>query len=1596
MKRRKLILIACLAFIICIGFTVYAAISEAINEKHNFSLASNKLQVSGDDDSFADYITYADDRSIFVKNYENGFDLFAVTNDSSDGFWLYTYDPNNYTGDVSKIDTVKKTFTCDFDTSKFKDGKTYYIMAVNYTKYNKFVTSYEDLALLNSEYRHSVINDDLTIGNVTDFYDSIGHYVGDKEFDISTRLNDFYGNQIPVITNGVNTYNLPYNSSLTVDLSNYHRADFYTKDNSGNYTLATEPITITPTDTKSNLYDKYHREITQIYTYGTNSFSNYVFTSNGVIHNGKKIEANATIDLSKSYFENGIVVDDAYQSTIFRNIYVLKDINIKGKLDLIMPCNIHLLNNDIITEKEMTLKHYYTMNYVIDSTALGSDDAGKFISKDGTTKAIKIKTPNANADISTLNTYLDITEIESKENMLDDVLDFAQSFFVDYILVDKYYQIPDNPKKLVSYDYIDIFQGLYEKDDDELVPIERVVDDLGTNYTIEYDDETNLPISVKIGNGYTWYILYKENTSTIDFIYRALENGETKTDTISINGVATDVISYGTEISYIINMESKAEYYTLFLTNPVLPTSFYDEDVTIRYYFADENWQATTETFHVYKNDDNERRNVVIVVNSGEDTNSAHVNAWLMGSSAQAVLETVALKLEVDINRGFASETTTSVLINYDTIQDIYGDYNIEFTDEGHATYKEVMLTVPDDTSHKFIKVTRNSYSLTDGFGELNATITGSSVDPVKIYVQLRKISEDYYDEMIKNEIGQVYFNSDSLTYDLPTEEDLAKYNVKTVNYEVRVSYDGGATSSPFTTAIPFVKDGSHYYLNSTISSANNFELYLRVYITLNDDYQHTLTTDKIIFASGTTGGEGENAYIANIFEEDFSKISSFIGLSEPFKSDDSMIRFYMELDDDYNFVDIYVKYSILANGNTIEAINGDRSGAIPVGSYFYLNESLTRTPYAVTGNPLTSGSQVPISGGSPITTLYTKLTDQTVLDSTTNVVFLTDKDNISKETKIITVDTYVTDTPVIDGSDIKSAYQTFAKYDLFNGIYNSVGSKIKHLTDGKTTYDITYDTNGIVTSVIKTEGGVATPYSSSLEVDLSGFYYNNYIGTKATLGTQLNLTNGIYSEIVDWTPITSIVSGDVTYTITYDSNGNVTNVTGVDTNNDPVLDYTITITNDILSLYPNIYTRNSAQQTVFYKYDNGEYKAITMYKQTYTFSVPGIYKNDDFDTNTNDLYKVISEYFNDELYDEINGSNYYLLASTVENANKLVVDFENEANKTDVRFSRFGYFKNLKELEIYYASFNKDDYSNAIKNDTKDSINMTYLKSSLEKLTIDHCNTNQDPNLSDANNIMLSKFTSLTYLKYTNITIKNNAELDKVPSLYRRLEHLDISNNNISDIALLINCPNLEYLDLRNNIINQFSPLAYDSKGEKATTKLKELYIEGNTVNTVTTGDLTITPYGTPTYNNGVIESGAINVVTLIQILDNNPNLKTANEGTNDFENDTLNSYRKAAYALNAIAYMNRYDDNLCFDITLIKNAIDIDGVYISLLANDSFTEIAGAPSPRFGGNGYYQYALTADASYKLIVKATLTDGDNSYTVYREFYFKEGTQTVA
>ena len=56
---------------------------------------------------------------------------------------------------------------------------------------------------------------------------------------------------------------------------------------------------------------------------------------------------------------------------------------------------------------------------------------------------------------------LDTTDIDSKDDMLNDVLDFAKSYFVDYILVDKYYKAKSDLK--------DIYKK-YEKEYGELHP----------------------------------------------------------------------------------------------------------------------------------------------------------------------------------------------------------------------------------------------------------------------------------------------------------------------------------------------------------------------------------------------------------------------------------------------------------------------------------------------------------------------------------------------------------------------------------------------------------------------------------------------------------------------------------------------------------------------------------------------------------------------------------------------------------------------------------------------------------------------------------------------------------------------------------------------------------------------------------------------------------------------------------------------------------------------------------------------------------------------------------------------------------------------
>ncbi len=352
MKRRKIsILMSAIVLLCCISVVIFAAISDAIIEKHTITLDSDLLKVSKTNSNYNTYVEYENNSTIYVDNYKNGYDLIALTNDKSDGF---------------VITTNQTTESYIPDSSKFDSEKTYYIVAVLYHSFNRYVDNFYDLELLNNEYRHNVVNDDLNIGNVTDLYNAGGDYIGRLEsYDIANGLYDYKKNPIKSITDGTNTYTSDTGiySTQTIDLTKYHRNDFY--DVNGNIVSGE----ITPTNTLvsegvyfSGYYDSYGRRIDHLYYVDDNSKEwNLVFTEAGIVTNGIKDNPSqpATVNLNTSYYDNGIVVDDAYNSKTFKNIYILKDFETMDDLTLIMPCNIHFLNNQITLNDNMTLKHYY-------------------------------------------------------------------------------------------------------------------------------------------------------------------------------------------------------------------------------------------------------------------------------------------------------------------------------------------------------------------------------------------------------------------------------------------------------------------------------------------------------------------------------------------------------------------------------------------------------------------------------------------------------------------------------------------------------------------------------------------------------------------------------------------------------------------------------------------------------------------------------------------------------------------------------------------------------------------------------------------------------------------------------------------------------------------------------------------------------------------------------------------------------------------------------------------------------------------------------------------------------------------------------------
>lgn len=1368
MRKNKLIMIvASVLFVFSIGAIVLGQILDAINESHNITLARDIVKVSKDNSNFDTYVEYNNDSTIYVDTDE-AYDLVAVTNDNSEGF---------------VINTNISTKSYSLDQSKFNTNKTYYILAFLYHSYNRYINDFYDLELLNNEYRHNVVNDDLNIGNVTDFY-NLGHeYIGDFEsYDLSNGLYDYKGNVIKSITNGENSITYPL--SGTVNLKNYHRNDFY-KYESNNLVLVNSNTNIelelvTDGETKfSGYYDSYGRKLDHIYYVDSNGKEwNYVFTEDGIVTNGilNNPTASSTISLNTSYYDNGIVVDSAYNSKTFKNIYVLNDFETTNAVTLMMPCNIHFINNHIILNDDITLKHYYHSSYKIDNLTI-SGTSGGFSTNSN--KKFTYICPNASIDALD-----DSCIVSGTSNLLNDALDFASGYFVDYILKDKYYQVYDETavaKKLVSYDSVNLVDGLYTSADGGATktPVESITDVNGITYTLTFNSSN---LITGISNGTDTYTIEYENNSIKRILKGSLELEDR---------------------NIYIDISDQAEYYTLFLTNPVLPKNFYDEDVSIKYTYT-----GTNNPFYVTANEDNQQVNITLtaVNNKTGDTSTKNVSVWIMGTNNQAIADTIALKLECDINRGFSRNSTSRMYINYDTISEIVGNNNISIEAINNLIVKDEYLVVnkpasgnnsinsyivtytytvkevstqimfqsgeyyvsndgqyvkaisynPSQTyyvrsaiptpvedkstysdsniyAEKYMLIERVSYSIKDGFAEMKITLTDNNQTYEKIiYAQLPRISKEKYIEYIKNEIGQIFFGSgNDNKYQLPGYDILAHYDVKNVSYVPVVFIDGA-----YQVTQAFSIDDA--FVMTNVNSSNAQSYYLKVTLTLKDNEDIEFLTDKIALTTSTTGGDGENEYQSSLFEEDFNKISTFIGLSDDFVLNGN-VYYYLEITNDDA-----VNATIQDSNNHVylglyRKISSYDSANIPAnGTYFYINPNSTKL------------EKIYIDGTHSIPqnkpALYTAPSDSDeVVGTNYKMVFLTDSDYIPQTSTTIKVKSYITDSTTIHtAAELKAQAALASEIDLYQGLYDFNGNPIYEITNGNITYILEYtfnETGADVSNVYKrNESGEIEPVSNGTNVDISGFYCMGYVFKQITEGDRIYLDNGYYSSQIIYGNFISTYNYDkVTFTISnnpyrkdldsdyqkygpasiskieldlsenetyYDKNGvliksdnfvlmNGDTYNGIyESNGAPVTNFVFSESgfqltydeNDLLigvkvkytmanSEAEGKYYRIPSQQTTFY---DKSHHVITIYAQSYSFVVPGIYNPSDFNWNGNeainetgailasdtansaityDLYEKLMELFGFDNGDghfgfkEINGKNYFLLTEYLDDA---------------------------------------------------------------------------------------------------------------------------------------------------------------------------------------------------------------------------------------------------------------------------------------------------------------------------------------------------------
>ena len=1066
--------------------------------------------------------------------------------------------------------------------------------------------------------------------------------------------------------------------------------------------------------------------------------------------------------------------------------------------------------------------------------------------------------------------------------------------------------------------------------------------------------------------------------------------------------------------------------YHLFTGFPILPKNFYDEDVTVTYKFKD-----TGEGFHIAHSANTQKSEITVEVtnNSTGESKSKDYKVWIKGDSAASKCDSLARKLQYEINENYRNTNSSRIYVNYELIELIMGDTAITFDNYDNVYVKTVYLEVKtpingnqtsnlyklvgdnyvlfdnktsvvdygNDTYYeKYLEIERLNYTFVDnGVGRF---IIRENANTYYVNVNLNKISKDSYIELIKNEIGTIYFEGSNTTYELKSPTDLGVYNVNTITYTPVIYFEDEYAPSPA------LEVDSNYILNN-ISAASTSNYYLKVEITLNSGEDVTFYTDRILFTSASSGGDGENEYFSSTFEEDFDKISTFIGLSNEMYLNGNRY-FYMEMDSN-TVVKLLKKITYTT-----------WLDAYSTGHYYIDSDNVLHS--------ISSESDIP--EGTKAIYRLPALTDS-IEDN--HVVFLTDNTKLDDADHKINVVAYITDRRFDSADELRSAALAASSINLYNGLFDANKNPITMITNGENTYYLTYNNSNVVTDVTYDGNHLDTA-----TVNIIGYYYDGFVYTTLEVGMRINPENGLYtSKTIKGEEVDEITFGNISLEYTYDAYSNPTSVqyfvdfsdnryeyynssnvritasdynlaNGLyDSTGTPVteatiyggkftFDYSSGVTVNCKTIavdqtHSDIYARSKSQQTTFFKLDGS---VLTVYVQNYSFTVPAIYKSGDLNdmdaseasrydlyTYLLDNYAPITDETTNHGFKEINGNNYYLLRSYLENVESLEI---NAASKR-LDPSKLASLESLTVLKIKNAEFIDDrNGSNTWLDDGLSRLARSSLATRLIELSFD--NVNMHSALSNnvrANYLDFSKFTNLLTLTIKDCT-PPSMEWNEAPKIYRKLENIAITGvSGLRRIDNLSEGINLEYIDLRDNNIELFEPLI-------GLTNIKTLYVSGN----ISSVDISLSTrnekaYGTPggPYMIGLTTTGMLNITSLLTIYDSNELVE------NDFYtyiNNANAQMKEAAYVLNSISYLTQYDSELYLDLSPIISSFNEVNVYVS--SDDySYTKLTPVASQKYKDAGDNYITGLFKSSTSGITSAIIeVMTNNGFVVMRQIHF--------